>query len=118
LRRSRALEAVTAVERRFKAEVEAAAGIAREIGSHRRSNHAALGRALQTFNDCGRHSAFACAAAGSHRAMLIARDSALADRLRGADERVEAARDRMLPWAQIRCGLERRLNRELRTLKV
>lgn len=50
--------------------------------------------------------------------MLIARDSALADRLREADERVEAARDRMLPWAQIRCGLERRLNRELRTLKV
>jgi hypothetical protein len=45
--------------------------------------------------------------------MLIASDGALADRLREADERVEAARDRMLPWAQIRCGLERRLNRRI-----
>jgi hypothetical protein len=111
LTRSRALEAVSAIERRCKAEVEAAARIARDIVGDRRSNHAAIGRALQTFHSRGLHSAFACAAAGSHRAMLTALEIALARRQREADDRVEAARDLMLPWAQIRCGLERRRNR-------
>jgi hypothetical protein len=108
LKRSRALEAVGAVERRCKAEVAAAAGIAQDIAGRRRLNHTAIGRALQNFNTGGLRSAFACAAAGSHQAKLATLDIALAIRQREADERVNAARDAMLPWAQIRCGLERR----------
>jgi hypothetical protein len=39
---------------------------------------------------------------------LAALDIALAHRQREADERVNAARDAVLAWAHIRCGLERR----------
>jgi hypothetical protein len=108
LKRSRALEAVAAIERRLKAEVAAAAGIARDVAGHRHRNHRLLGRALRAFNISGLRSAFACAAVESHRAMLTTRDRALADRQREADERVRAAREAMMPWAQMRCGLERR----------
>jgi hypothetical protein len=108
LKRSRALEAIGAVERRCKAEVAAAAGVAHVIAGHRRRNHTAIGWALQSFNTRGPRSAFACAAAGSHQARLAALDIALAHRQREADERVNAARDAVLAWAHIRCGLERR----------
>jgi hypothetical protein len=68
-------------------------------------------RSLQAFNTSGVRSAFACAAAESHRAALTGRDVALADRQREADSRLQSARDALLPWAQIRCGLERRRTR-------
>lgn len=106
--RSRALEAVAAVERRLKAAVIVATGIAREVAGHRRRNHAAFARSLQAFNTCGPRSAFACAAAESHRAMMTRRDLDLADQQRVTEENVQAARDAVMPWAQIRCGLERR----------
>ena len=106
--RSRTLEAVAAVERRMKAALVAATGIARDVGGHRIRNRTAIGRALQSFSACGLRSAFACAMAESHRAKLSTLDAALADRQQAADERVQAARDAVLPWAQIRCGLERR----------
>jgi hypothetical protein len=111
LKRSRALEAVTAVEQRMKAAVAAAAGIANVVAGHRRRNRSAAGHALKAFNACGSRSAFACATAGSHRAMLSMIDVALAGDEREADERVKAARDAMMPWSQIRCGLERRRSR-------
>jgi rRNA-processing protein FCF1 len=108
LRRSHALEAIAAVERRMKADVAAAAAIARQIASRRQHNHHMIGHALGTFNIAGLRSAFACAVVESHRAMLTTRDRALADGQCEADARVRAARDAMLPWAQMRCGLERR----------
>jgi hypothetical protein len=111
LKRSRALEAVAAVEQRMKAAVAAAAGIANVIAGHRRRNRTAAGQALNAFNACGSRSAFACATAGSHRAMLSVIAVALAGDEREADERVEAARDAMMPWSRIRCGLERRRSR-------
>ena len=108
MKRSRALEAVAAVERRLKAAVAVATGIARDIAGRRHRNHRSIGRVLRAFNISGLRSAFACAVVESHRAMLTTRDRALADRQREADERVQAARDAMLPWAQMRFGLERR----------
>jgi hypothetical protein len=83
-------------------------GIARDFAGRRHRNHRSIGRALQAFNVSGLHNAFACAVVESHRSMLTMRDRALADRQRDADERVWAAREAMMPWAQMRCGLERR----------
>ncbi|HEY7982354.1 MAG TPA: hypothetical protein VID19_12800 [Candidatus Eremiobacteraceae bacterium] len=108
MKRSHALDAVTAVERRMKAAVAAATGFAREVTGLRRRNRTAIGRAIQAFNSRGLRSAFACAAAQSHRTLLSNLDFVLADRMREADCRVQTARDAAIPWSQLRCGLERR----------
>ena len=111
MKRSHTLDAVAAVERRLKAAVAAAAGLAREIDGQRRHNHAAIGSALHGFNACGLRSAFACAAAQSHRTLLTNRDFVLADQILEAERRVQTARDAAMPWSQLRCGLERRRRR-------
>lgn len=111
MRRSRALEAVGAVERRLRAEASAARCIALEAAAFLQCNRAAFARNLQFFSADTTRTAFACAAAESHRSVLSALAASLAARQRTVDDAAQAAVDAVVPWAQIRCGLERRIAR-------
>jgi hypothetical protein len=111
VRRSRALAAVSAVERRLKAQASAAQALALEAAGLRHRNRADYSRNLCLFGEGAARSAFVCAASASHRTGLAIEAARLAVHQRTVDDAAHAAADAVIPWAQIRCGLERRIAR-------
>jgi len=111
VRRSRALAAVSAVERRLKAHAAAARALALEAVALRQRNRAAHARNLFFFIAGAERSAFTCAAGATHRYALVVESARLAVRQQTVDDAARDASDAVLPWAQIRCGLERRIAR-------
>jgi hypothetical protein len=106
--RSRTLEAVSGVERRLRAEASVAAALSTATARQRGHNRAEFARDITRFNVPATRSAFACAVTAAHRATLSLAEAMLALRQQAADEALRAACEAVLPWAQIRCGLERR----------
>lgn len=106
--RSRTLEAVSGVERRLRAEASVAAALSTATACRRRHIRAAFARDIDRFNAPASRSAFACAVTAAHRTTLSRAEALLALRQQAADEALRAACEAVLPWAQIRCGLERR----------
>ena len=111
MRRTQALAAVTSVERRLKAQAAAAQAVALEVAALRHRNRAARARNLYLFNAGAPLSAFVCAVGESHRSGLESEAVLLAARQRIVDDAARAAVAAVVPWAQIRCGLERRVAR-------
>jgi hypothetical protein len=95
----------------LKAQASAAQALAVGAEVLRCRNRAAYVRNLLFFSAGTARSAFACAAAESHRSALTIESAYLAVRQRTVDDAARAAVDAVLPWARIRCGLERRTAR-------
>jgi hypothetical protein len=95
----------------MKAQALAAQALAVEAAALRHCNRAAYTRNLHFFNAGAARSAFVCTVSESHRSVLTLESARLAFRQRTADDAACAAVDAVLPWAQIRCGLERRVAR-------
>jgi hypothetical protein len=111
--RSRALEAVAEVERRLRAQARAAAALASDVAVMRRRNGIARRRDLEQFNLLMTRSAFACAASAARRTLLFVVDAALGHQQSAADESARLAQAAIVPWAQMRRGLERRAARRV-----
>ena len=111
MRRSRTLEAVREIERRLGAHASIAAALAVEAAVRRGVNRAALASDLLTFNARASQSSFACAATAMYRTALTIAHMDLAAREHIAVEAARTAQEAVLPWAQLRCGLERRRER-------
>ncbi|HEY5094894.1 MAG TPA: hypothetical protein VII69_07270 [Candidatus Eremiobacteraceae bacterium] len=106
--RTRTLEAVSGIERRLRAASSAAAALAREAAHHRRHNSLAFAGDIHHFNASASRSSFACAVAAARRTMLTLAGAHLAARQLAADETARLAFEAVIPWSQMRAGLERR----------
>lgn len=106
--RARTLDAVIGIERRLRAAAVAAAALAAEAADRRRQNRQARAGDMQRFNTSPSQNSFACAVATARGSMLTLACIALGARQRAAEESARTAREAVIPWAQIRAGLERR----------
>jgi hypothetical protein len=111
MRRSRTLETIGEIERRLRAHASITAGLAVEAAGRRGVNRTAIESDLQSFNARASRSSFACAATAMYRTSLTIAGIELAAREHIAVEAARTAQEAVLPWAQLRCGLERRRER-------
>ena len=110
--RVRTLEAISNIERRLRAASLAAAALALDVADERRQNRHAFAGEIQLFNASATRNSFTCVVAAARRAMLTRACVRLAAHQRAADETARLAREAVIPWAQIRAGLERRRARQ------
>jgi len=111
--RARTIETVSGIERRLRAASVAAAALAVEAADQQLRNRQARAVDLQRFNTSASQNSFACAVAAARRRLLTLACIKLGARQQAADESARIACEAVVPWSQLRAGLERRRARQL-----